>query len=130
MLADELFYCRSPGRRQHGTASKMEFVLTDLETHVAFGRIDVGVAAEIFVDDVLILAGTVLLRRLKEVLCRGVYTYVSILGAFLLNAWAFDNDIGQRRRDKREKTVDELHFCKLLEKDVLIEGCRKVKVRT
>ena len=95
-----------------GLRVRWKFVLTDLETHVAFGRIDVGVAAEIFVDDVLILAGTVLLRRLKEVLRRGVYTYESNLGAFLLNAWAFDNDIGQRRRDKREKIVDELHFCK------------------
>ena len=87
-------------------------LFTDLETHVAFGRIDVGVAAEIFVDNVLIFAGTGLLRRLAEVLRRDVYTYESSLGAVLLNAWAFDDDIGQRRRDKREKTVDELHFRK------------------
>ena len=90
---------------------RWEYVLTDLETHVAFGRIDVGVAAEIFVDDVLILAGTGLLRRLEEVLRRDVYTYGPILGAILLNAWAFDNDIGQRRRDERKKTVEELHLC-------------------
>ena len=93
-----------------GLRVRWEFLLTDLETHVAFGRIDVGVAAEIFVDDVLILAGTRLLRRLEEVLRRDTYTYDVMLRAILLNAWAFDDDIGQRRRDKREKTVDELHF--------------------
>ena len=84
--------------------------MSDLDTHVACGRIGVGVAAEIFVDDVLILAGTGLLRRSEEALGRDVCTYESILGAVLLIAWAFDNDISQRGRDKREKTVDELHF--------------------
>ena len=94
-----------------GLRVRWESVLTDLETHVACGRIDVAVAAEVFIDDVLILAGTGLLKRLEEVLRRDVYTY-EIIGAILLNAWAIDNDIGQRRRDKREKTVAELHFRK------------------
>ena len=93
-----------------GLRVRWEYVLTDLETHVACGRIEVGVAAEIFVDGVLILAGTGLLRRSEEALGRDVCTYESMLGAILLVAWAFDNNISQRRRDKREKKVDELHF--------------------
>ena len=66
-----------------GLRVRWEYVLTDLETHVAFGRIDVGVAAEIFVDNVLILAGTGLLSRLEETFCAGVFI---LTGPFLVQS--------------------------------------------
>ena len=66
-----------------GLRVRWKYVLTDLETHVACGRIDVGVAAEILVDDVLILAGTGLLRRLEERFCAGLFT---LTGPFLLQS--------------------------------------------
>lgn len=43
--------------------------LTDLETEV-FGGFGVGVAAEVFVDDVLVFAGTGLLKTLEYNLVR------------------------------------------------------------
>ena len=66
-----------------GLRERWEYVLTDLETHVACGRIDVGVAAEILVDNVLILAGTGLLRRLEERFCAGL---VTLTGPFLVQS--------------------------------------------
>lgn len=36
---------------------------TDLETEIVLGRYGVGVAAEVFVDDILVFAGTGLLKE-------------------------------------------------------------------
>lgn len=102
---------------------------TNLETKIV-GGCGVGVAAEVFVDDVLIFAGTCLeeeiSRRSHRVGdCAWNYsTYVCRLKALLFVAWAFDQAISQCRRDKEEKEVDELHLYRRW-KSVVNRSCRR-----